>query len=54
MLRLYLVKDCEVLIVNSLIKELKVELRYTQAILVQEGFPNLANDTIVVRLDAKT
>ena len=36
--RFYLVKDCEVLIVNSLIKELKVGLEYTQAIPVGEGF----------------
>ena len=39
--RFYLVKDCEVLIVNSLIKELKVGLEYTQAIPVGEGFLNL-------------
>ena len=36
-LRFYLVKECEVLIADSLLEEWKVGPQYTQAILVREG-----------------
>lgn len=50
-LRFYLVKDCKVLIVDCVIKESKGEPQYTQAIMVWEGFPGLANIIITVGYD---
>ena len=41
-------KECEVMIVNSIIKVLKVGPQYTQAILVREGFLGPADGIMAV------
>jgi hypothetical protein len=50
-LRFYLVKDCEVLVVDALRDELKIGPQYTQASRAWEGFLGHGNNTIVVRHD---
>ena len=50
--RFYLVNDYEVLIVDSLIEELKAESQYAQAILKRVGFLVPTNVAIAVRPDA--
>ena len=46
-----IVKDCEVLIVDYYIEELKVGPKYTQVILARDDFPCPTNDTLAIRLD---
>ena len=50
-LRFCMVKDCEILLVDSFIEELKARLQCIQAISTGEGFPVLANGALAVWLD---
>lgn len=49
----YLVKECEVLIIDSFVEELKVGPQYDQAIPAREGFLNPANIIATFRYDVR-